>query len=121
VAARDSDRGEPADVAAAIARNAEWLAKTPEVPKLLLTFDGTGLSNAPAVVEWARSAFPKLDVVPLGSAGHHAPEDAPKEIAGAITPAGSIAHALGEDVAREGTAPRARPRQRGSMPADSGV
>jgi len=64
VAARDSIEGEPADVAAAIARNAEWLAKTPEVPKLLLTFDGTGLSNAPAVVEWARSAFPKLDVVP---------------------------------------------------------
>src|SRR6266446_5392454 len=77
--------GEPADVAAVITRNAEWLAKTPEVPKLLLTFDGTGLSNAPAVVEWARSAFPKLDVVLLGSAGHHAPEDAPKEIAGAIT------------------------------------
>jgi haloalkane dehalogenase len=77
--------GEPADVAAIITRNGEWLAKTPALPKLLLTFDGTGLSNAPAVVEWARSAFPKLDVVPLGSAGHHAPEDAPQEIAGAIT------------------------------------
>src|SRR5260370_10753176 len=77
--------GEPADVAAVITRNGEWLAKTPEVPKLLLPFDGTGLSNAPAVVEWARSAFPNLDVVPLGFAGHHAPEDAPKEIAGAIT------------------------------------
>ena len=77
--------GEPADVAAVITRNGEWLAKTPEVPKQLLTFDGTGLSNAPAVVEWARGTFPKLDVVPLGSAGHHAPEDAPKEIAGAIT------------------------------------
>jgi pimeloyl-ACP methyl ester carboxylesterase len=41
--------------------------------------------EAPAVVAWARSPFPKLDAVPLGSAGHHAPEDPPKEIAGAIT------------------------------------
>lgn len=76
--------GEPADVAAVITRNGEWLAGT-QVPKLLLTFDGAGLSNSPAVVEWARSSFPRLDVVPLGSAGHHAPEDAPREIAGAIT------------------------------------
>jgi len=64
--------------------------RRPRSPKQLLTFDGTGLSNAPAVVEWARGTFPKLDVVPLGSAGHHAPEDAPKEIA-ARSRAGSIA------------------------------
>ncbi len=77
--------GEPSDVAAVITHNAEWLARTPEIPKLLLTFDGTALSNAPAVVEWARSAIASLDVVPLGPAGHHAPEDAPEEIARAIT------------------------------------
>lgn len=76
--------GEPADVAAVITRNGEWLAHS-EVPKLLLTFDGTGLSNSPDVVAWARSSFRNLDVVPLGPAGHHAPEDAPKEIAGALT------------------------------------
>lgn len=75
--------GEPADVGAVIERNAAWLAATPEVPKLLLTFDGTGLSNAPSIVEWARS-LPSLEVAPLGAAGHHAPEDAPLEIAGAI-------------------------------------
>ena len=74
--------GEPASVMAVVTRNGEWLAKTP-VPKLLLTFDGNGMSNAPAVVEWART-LPNLDVVPLGAAGHHAPEDAPREIAGAI-------------------------------------
>lgn len=76
--------GEPADVTAVVTRNGEWLAST-RIPKLLLTFDGAGLSNSPAVVEWARSSFPELDVVPLGAAGHHAPEDAPREIAGAIT------------------------------------
>lgn len=75
--------GEPADVAAVITRNGEWLAGT-QIPKLLLTFDGKGLSNAPAVVEWARSSIPNLDVVPLGPAGHHAPEDAPAAIASAI-------------------------------------
>jgi haloalkane dehalogenase len=73
--------GEPADVAAVVTRNGEWLAGSPAIPKLLLTFDGAGLSNAPAVVEWARG---KLEVVALGPAGHHAPEDAPGEIAQAI-------------------------------------
>ncbi|MDF2697916.1 MAG: haloalkane dehalogenase [Labilithrix sp.] len=76
--------GSPADVAAVITRNGEWLSNS-QVPKLLLTFDGTGLSNAPAAVDWARSAFPALEVVALGPAGHHAPEDAPSEIAGAVT------------------------------------
>lgn len=76
--------GEPADVAALIQKNAEWLATTRGIPKLLLTFDGAGLSNAPAVVEWAQSTFPNLDVVPLGPAGHHAPEDAPEAIGVAL-------------------------------------
>jgi haloalkane dehalogenase len=73
--------GEPADVAAVVTRNAAWLTDSPAIPKLLLTFDGVGLSNAPTIVEWARG---KLDVVALGPAGHHAPEDAPREIARAI-------------------------------------
>ena len=50
-----------------------------------LTFDGKGMSNAPAVIDWARRTIPNLDVVPMGAAGHHAPEDAPREIAGAIS------------------------------------
>ncbi len=76
--------GEPADVAAVITRNREWLAESP-VPKLLLTFDGTGLSNSPDVVDWARTSIPNIDIVPLGPAGHHAPEDAPGAIASALT------------------------------------
>jgi haloalkane dehalogenase len=74
--------GEPADVAAVITRNGEWLASSPQIPKLLLTFDGVDLSNGPAVIDWARG---KLDVVALGAAGHHAAEDMPREIAQTIT------------------------------------
>jgi len=76
--------GEPADVAAVITRNGEWLSRA-RVPKLLLTFGETGLSNAPNVVAWARGSFPNLDVEDLGAAGHHAPEDRPAEIATAVT------------------------------------
>jgi haloalkane dehalogenase len=74
--------GEPADVAAVVTRNGEWIASSPQIPKLLLTFDGVDLSNAAPVREWARG---KLDVVALGAAGHHAPEDMPREIAQTIT------------------------------------
>lgn len=76
--------GEPADVVEILDRNAAWLARSPEVPKLLLTFDGGRLSNAPHVVAWARETIASLDVVHLGAAGHHAPEDAPEAIARAI-------------------------------------
>ncbi|MCY1060073.1 haloalkane dehalogenase [Nannocystis sp. SCPEA4] len=76
--------GEPADVAAVVDENGRWLAESPEIPKLLLTFDGNGLSNSPAVVAWAQRTMQNLEVVPLGAAGHHAPEDAPDAIGGAI-------------------------------------
>jgi haloalkane dehalogenase len=73
--------GEPPEVAAVVERNARWIESSPKIPKLLLTFAGGGLSNAPAIAEWARGKF---DVTTLGPAGHHAPEDAPTEIARAI-------------------------------------
>jgi haloalkane dehalogenase len=73
--------GEPADVLAVIARNAQWLATT-ITPKLLLAFDGGGLSNSPAVVAWAKTVG--FEIEALGAAGHHAPEDAPLPIASAI-------------------------------------
>jgi len=76
--------GEPADVAAVVVENGQWLAKSPGIPKLLLTFDGKGLSNSPSLVAWAQRTMQNLEVVPLGAAGHHAPEDAPDAIGGAI-------------------------------------
>ena len=77
--------GEPADVASIIARNEAWLASSPRVRKLLLTFQGAGgITNAPGLAEWA-AAQPSFEVRALGPAGHHAPEDAPAEIAAAIS------------------------------------
>ena len=75
--------GEPADVANVIQLYDEWLARGPEIPVLWLTFEGSGLST-PDMVEWARATMPSLEIVALGRAGHHAPEDAPDEIAAAI-------------------------------------
>ncbi|MFP2911570.1 haloalkane dehalogenase [Pyxidicoccus sp. 3LFB2] len=75
--------GEPADVAAVIERYGAWLADPSAKPTLLLTFGDTGLS-APKVIEWTRSTLRAVEIVPLGRAGHHAPEDAPDEIAHAI-------------------------------------
>ncbi len=81
--------GEPADVAAVVVRYDAWLASSADVPKLLLTFPSPeGLHPSPtgslAMVEWARANIAALDVVTLGPAGHHAPEDVPDEIGRAI-------------------------------------
>ncbi len=74
--------GEPADIVALVGENAAWLERTSGIAKLLLTFDGKGLSNAPAVVAWAKKAG--FEVIALGDAGHHAPEDAAAPIGEAI-------------------------------------
>lgn len=74
--------GEPADVVAVIERNAELLARG-HTPALLITFEGSDLVS-PALVNWARTAFPSLSVAALPRAGHHAPEDAPDAIVRAI-------------------------------------
>ncbi|NTX11755.1 haloalkane dehalogenase [Myxococcus sp. CA056] len=75
--------GEPADVIAVIERYDAWLAHPSVKPALLLTFGDTGLS-APKVIEWVRKSLPGLEIVPLPPAGHHAPEDAPDDIARAL-------------------------------------
>jgi len=110
--------GEPADVAAVITRNGEWLATTPALPKLLLTFDGPGSATRPT---WSRGRAARS---PSSTSSPSAPLDTtllktrPRRVAGAIrswldrTSSGDAS----EDRAREGTAPRARLRQRGTLP-----
>jgi haloalkane dehalogenase len=76
---------EPADVAAVFARYDAWLAASTSVPKLLLQFDTPAeLQPSPtgsaAMIEWARANVASLEVTGLGQAGHHAPEDLPREI-----------------------------------------
>jgi haloalkane dehalogenase len=81
--------GEPPDVDAVVRRYDTWLASTPRVPKLLLTLDPPSElqpspTGSPAMIQWARANVAALDVVALGPAGHHAPEDVPHEIGKAI-------------------------------------
>jgi haloalkane dehalogenase len=75
--------GQPEDVTAIVTRYGDWLAKSVNTPKLLLTVDSGPLSS-PTLVEWARSHIAALEVLSLGVAGHHAQEDVPHEIGRAL-------------------------------------
>ncbi|SES42327.1 haloalkane dehalogenase [Lentzea albida] len=76
--------GEPPALVPRMEAYGEWLAASP-VPKLLLTFEGSPtLAITPELAGWCRENIASLDVVAVGEAGHHAPEDKPKEIAAAI-------------------------------------
>lgn len=77
--------GEPAEVVERIEAFDEWLASSHDVPKLLMTFEGQGLLIDEDAAQWCRSNVAALEVVSCGEAGHHAPEDRPLEIAGAIS------------------------------------
>lgn len=77
--------GEPAELVARIEAYDAWLASSPEVPKLLMTFEGSPtLLIGKEVVEWCSASISALEVVHCGAAGHHAPEDRPEEIAEAV-------------------------------------
>ncbi len=75
--------GEPAGVRDRFDAYDRWLADTPEVPKLLLTFE-PGTLVFPAIVAWARAHVAGLEVENAGPAGHQAPEDQPDAIGQAI-------------------------------------
>lgn len=76
--------GEPADVVAIVDNYGQWMAQTPEVPKLIMALEnGVGLGSAEAV-QWAATTFANAEVAPIGPAGHHVPEDRPDEIGAAV-------------------------------------
>lgn len=80
--------GEPADVHTIVTRYDAWLAESP-VPKLLLSFERPpelqpSPTGSPATIAWARQHLRALEVAELPVAGHHAPEDVPREISAAI-------------------------------------
>jgi haloalkane dehalogenase len=78
--------GEPAGLINRIESNDEWLGASPEVPKLLMTFEGApSLLITPAMADWCASHIASLEITACGQAGHHAPEDRPAEIAAAIS------------------------------------
>jgi len=77
--------GEPADLVARIEAYDAWLAKSADVPKLLLTFEGspTLLIDAQRA-EWCAEHLAAVEIVGCGAAGHHAAEDRPAEIGDAV-------------------------------------
>lgn len=87
--------GEPAEVVARINAYDTWLAASEDVPKLLMTFEGPGLIINEHITDWCAGHIAALEIVPCGRAGHHAPEDRPREIAAAIS-AWADAHRLRE-------------------------
>lgn len=78
--------GDPADVTARVAEYDAWLASTPDIPKLLLTFDGSPekLLMGPELTAWCIDNIASLEVENCGPAYHLAPEDQPEAIANAI-------------------------------------
>ncbi|MEO3814127.1 haloalkane dehalogenase [Sphaerisporangium sp. B11E5] len=78
--------GDPADLLVRIEAYDAWLAKSPGVPKLLMTFEGSPtLLIDDRMAAWCTENIASLETVHCGPAGHHAPEDRPAEIATAVT------------------------------------
>src|SRR5215469_17069223 len=74
--------GEPAGLVTRIEAYDAWLAASPQVPKLLMTFEGSPtLLITEAMAAWCASHIASLEIAHCGKAGHHAPEDRPAEIA----------------------------------------
>jgi len=78
--------GEPADVVGRIEAYDDWLARSADVPKLLLTFDGSAetLMIGPEMTAWCAANIAGLEIESCGAARHVAPEDQPEAIAAAI-------------------------------------
>jgi haloalkane dehalogenase len=77
--------GEPAAVVQRIEAYDRWLADSPAVPKLALTFDpGPGQLMGDDTLAWCAANIAGLEFANCGPAGHHAPEDQPEAIAAAI-------------------------------------
>jgi haloalkane dehalogenase len=77
--------GDPPDVAKRVDAYGTWLAASPEVPKLLLTFDSSPtLGITEQMITWCAANVAGLQIEHLGPAGHHATEDQPDAIGNAI-------------------------------------
>jgi haloalkane dehalogenase len=78
--------GEPAELVARIEKYDTWLAASADVPKLLMTFEGSPtLLIGKDLADWCADNVASLETVACGEAGHHAQEDRPGEIAVAVS------------------------------------
>jgi haloalkane dehalogenase len=77
--------GEPPEIVTRIETYDAWLAASADVPKLLITFEGSpSLLIDERMTQWCAANIASLEIVSCGQAGHHAPEDRPHEIAAAV-------------------------------------
>lgn len=78
--------GEPADVVARVEAYDRWLAASVDVPKLLITFrPGPGTMMTPEMIRWCAENMAALEIARHDEiAGHHTPEDRPREIVAAL-------------------------------------
>ncbi|MFB9832429.1 haloalkane dehalogenase [Actinoallomurus acaciae] len=78
--------GEPADVVARVEAYDAWLATSPDVPKLLITFaPGPGAMMTPEMIDWCARHIAGLEIERYDAvAGHHTPEDRPDLIVAAV-------------------------------------
>lgn len=78
--------GEPPEVVARVEAYDRWLARSAEVPKLLLTFDGdpNRLMVGEEMTAWCAANIAGLEIRGCGTAAHVAPEDQPDAIAAAV-------------------------------------
>ncbi|MBN6039951.1 haloalkane dehalogenase [Amycolatopsis sp. 195334CR] len=78
--------GEPADVVSRVERYDHWLATSPEVPKLLLTFSSSyGAMMTPELIDWCARNIAGLDIAAHDLvAGHQTPDDQPEAVAAAV-------------------------------------
>ncbi|MEU4837031.1 haloalkane dehalogenase [Nocardia testacea] len=79
--------GTPNDVVARAEAYDGWLASSPDVPKLMVTFTPAyGTMTEPAVIDWCAKTIAALDIRRFNEvAGHHTPEDRPDLLAAAIS------------------------------------
>ncbi|QFU90133.1 Haloalkane dehalogenase [Amycolatopsis sp. YIM 10] len=78
--------GDPADVVSRVERYDEWLATSPDVPKLLLTFQSShGAMLTRELIDWCERNIAGLDIAAHDLiAGHQTPDDQPEAVAAAI-------------------------------------
>lgn len=78
--------GKPRNVVERVEAYDRWLSNSVDVPKLLLTFEGSPetLLVGPDIVAWCEANIAALEIANCGPAKHLVPEDQPEEIAAAI-------------------------------------
>ncbi|MEV0844129.1 haloalkane dehalogenase [Actinocatenispora sera] len=78
--------GDPVDVVERVTEYDEWLAASPDVPKLLVAFrPDYGTMTEPAMLDWYARNIAGVEIEQYEDlAGHHTPEDQPAVLAAAI-------------------------------------